>query len=55
MYHPLVEALAMTLVDIPITLLTTLPYGIILYFLIGLQSTAGQFLFVPPPLLCDAH
>ncbi|KAG5644207.1 hypothetical protein DXG03_008870 [Asterophora parasitica] len=44
MYHPFVEAAALTLVDIPITVFTTAIFGIILYFLIGLQRTAAQFL-----------
>ncbi|KAG6901006.1 hypothetical protein C0995_002576 [Termitomyces sp. Mi166 len=43
LYHPFIEALALTLVDIPITFVTTLLYAIILYFMIGLQRTAGQF------------
>jgi len=42
----MVEALAMTLVDIPITLCTILPFVIIVYFSVGLQRTAGQFLCV---------
>ena len=44
MYHPFIEAAAMTLVDIPITLATLTVYSIVLYFLVGLQATAGQFL-----------
>jgi ATP-binding cassette, subfamily G (WHITE), member 2, SNQ2 len=43
MYHPFIESLALTIVDIPLTLLTTLLYSITLYFLIQLQQTAGQF------------
>lgn len=43
-YYAFVEALAMTLVDIPITLITIIVFGIVLYFLTGLQRTAGQFL-----------
>jgi len=44
LYHPFVEAMALTLVDIPITLLTTFVFSIIIYFMVGLQTSAGQFL-----------
>ena len=44
MYHPFIEAAAMTLVDVPITFATLTVYSIVLYFLVGLQATAGQFL-----------
>jgi ABC-type multidrug transport system permease subunit len=44
MYHPFVEGLAMTLVDVPVTFATMVLYTIILYFLVKLQQTAGQFL-----------
>ncbi|KAF9650879.1 pleiotropic drug resistance ABC transporter [Thelephora ganbajun] len=43
MYHPFVEAFAMTLADIPITLVTLTIYCIVLYFVVGLQASAGQF------------
>ena len=46
MYHPLVEALALTLVDIPFTLATIILFTIITYFIVGLQVSAGQFLYV---------
>ncbi|KIY47177.1 hypothetical protein FISHEDRAFT_66171 [Fistulina hepatica ATCC 64428] len=42
-YHPFIESLALVLVDIPITLATTIVWGILLYFLAGLQKSAGQF------------
>ncbi|KAI4517501.1 ABC-2 type transporter-domain-containing protein [Schizophyllum commune] len=42
-YHPFIDALALFLVDIPVTFLTTTVWGIILYFLVGLQTSAGQF------------
>ncbi|KAF9479336.1 pleiotropic drug resistance ABC transporter [Pholiota conissans] len=42
-YHPFVEALALTLVDVPITFLTTTVFSIILYFMVGLQKSASQF------------
>ncbi|KAL5527915.1 hypothetical protein ACEPAG_6716 [Sanghuangporus baumii] len=43
MYHPFTEAMALTLVDIPITLITLIIFGVVLYFLTKLQRTAGQF------------
>ncbi|KAF9025650.1 pleiotropic drug resistance ABC transporter [Hymenopellis radicata] len=43
LYHPFIEALAMTAVDIPISLVTIIVFGIIVYFLVQLQQTAGQF------------
>ncbi|CCM03954.1 uncharacterized protein FIBRA_06107 [Fibroporia radiculosa] len=43
MYHPFVEALALTLVDIPITFVTMTVFTLILYFLAGLQESAHQF------------
>ncbi|KAK0203605.1 pleiotropic drug resistance ABC transporter [Desarmillaria ectypa] len=43
LYHPFIEAVALTLVDIPITFLTTTAFGILIYFIVGLQRTAGQF------------
>ena len=44
MYHPFVEGLAMTLVDVPVTFVTMVLYTVILYFLVKLQQTASQFL-----------
>lgn len=44
MYHPFTESFALTLVDVPITLLTLVIFAIILYFLVDLQRTAAQFL-----------
>ncbi|KAG6824294.1 hypothetical protein H0H93_002248, partial [Arthromyces matolae] len=35
--------LAMTIVDIPITFMTTMIFAILLYFIVGLQTSAGQF------------
>lgn len=46
MYHPFAEALALTIVDIPITFASVSSFSIILYFLVQLQQTAGQFLYV---------
>ncbi|KAF9449781.1 pleiotropic drug resistance ABC transporter [Macrolepiota fuliginosa MF-IS2] len=43
LYHPFIEALALTLVDIPITLVTLIIFSIILYFMVGLQQSADQF------------
>ena len=44
MYHPSIEYLSYTLVDIPITIVTLILFSIILYFLVKLQQSAGQFL-----------
>jgi ATP-binding cassette, subfamily G (WHITE), member 2, PDR len=44
MYHPFIEAAALTIVDIPITFITITVFCVILYFLVGLQSSASQFL-----------
>ena len=46
MYHPFIEAFAMTLADIPITLVTLTIYSVVLYFVVGLQASAGQFLYI---------
>ncbi|KAF9225036.1 hypothetical protein BS17DRAFT_731853 [Gyrodon lividus] len=43
MYHPFVEAIALTLVDSLVTFITIVLYSIVLYFLVGLQRTARQF------------
>lgn len=40
MYHPFVDILALTLVDIPITALTLSVFSIVLYFLVGFQLSA---------------
>jgi len=44
MYHPLIEAAAMTLVDIPITFVTIVFFTLIIYFFVGLQKSAEQYL-----------
>ncbi|KAJ3537090.1 hypothetical protein NMY22_g5742 [Coprinellus aureogranulatus] len=43
MYHPSIETLAHTLVDMPVTVALMTIFGIILYFMVGLQRSAGQF------------
>jgi len=48
LYHPFVEALALTLVDIPITFLTTVIFGVVIYFVVGLQRSAVS---TPPVIL----
>lgn len=47
MYHPFAESIALTIVDIPITLITLIVFSVVLYFLVQLQQTASQFLYVP--------
>jgi ATP-binding cassette subfamily G (WHITE) protein 2 (SNQ2) len=44
MYHPFIEGVALTIVDVPITFVTIMVFSIIVYFMVGLQDTAGQFL-----------
>ncbi|KIY44860.1 pleiotropic drug resistance ABC transporter [Fistulina hepatica ATCC 64428] len=41
-YHPFIDAVALVLVDIPITLITMVFWTAILYFLPGFQISAGQ-------------
>ncbi|KAJ7745683.1 pleiotropic drug resistance ABC transporter [Mycena metata] len=43
LYHPFIEAVALTLVDMPITFTTSAVFSILLYFMVGLQQTASQF------------
>lgn len=47
MYHPFVEALALTLVDIPITAMSLSIFSIVLYFVAGLQRSAVCTQFRP--------
>ncbi|KIY47285.1 pleiotropic drug resistance ABC transporter [Fistulina hepatica ATCC 64428] len=42
-YHPFIDSVSLSLVDLPITFVNTTIWGILLYFLVGLQQTAGQF------------
>jgi len=44
MYHPFIEAVALTLVDVPVSFTTSLVFGGLIYLLVGLQKSAGQFL-----------
>jgi len=44
MYYPFMESIALTLVDLLFALLTQAIFALILYFLAGLQRSAGQFL-----------
>ncbi|KAF5329467.1 hypothetical protein D9619_009293 [Psilocybe cf. subviscida] len=43
-YHPFVEALAFTLVDVPFTAATSILFSLIVYFMIGFQKSAEQYL-----------
>lgn len=45
LYHPFVEALAFTLVDLPITFIITVIFCVVLYFMVRLQQSAAQFLY----------
>ncbi|KAL1305766.1 hypothetical protein AAFC00_003937 [Neodothiora populina] len=42
-YHPATEAIAGVISDIPIKFTIAVAFNIILYFMVGLQRTAGQF------------
>ncbi|KAI5117931.1 hypothetical protein M0805_009439 [Coniferiporia weirii] len=44
MYRPFAEALALTIVDTPLTIVLHLVFATIVYFLAGMQRTAVQFL-----------
>jgi ATP-binding cassette, subfamily G (WHITE), member 2, SNQ2 len=46
LYHPFIEAVAMTLVDIPITGITLLIFATIVYEAVRFQQSASQFLYV---------
>jgi ATP-binding cassette subfamily G (WHITE) protein 2 (SNQ2) len=46
MYHSAIEAVALTVVDIPITFVISIIFGALIYFIVGLQASAGQFLYV---------
>ncbi|KAJ2369134.1 ATP-binding cassette transporter snq2, partial [Coemansia sp. RSA 2607] len=43
MYHPAALSLAQTIVDIPFVIVNIMAFSIILYFVTGLDRTAGQF------------
>ncbi|KAH7320724.1 ABC-2 type transporter [Stachybotrys elegans] len=42
-YHPFTEAMAGVLADIPIKFLTSIVFNVVLYFMAGLNATAGGF------------
>lgn len=46
LYHPFIEAVALTVVDIPLTFVSTVVFGGLIYLLVGLQKSAAQFLCV---------
>lgn len=46
MYHPFAEAIAFTIVDIPVTFTQAMLFSIVLYFIVQFQQSAGQFLWV---------
>lgn len=50
-YHPMVEALAMALADMPFTLGSIILSAIVVYFIVKLQQSAGQSLY---PFSCLA-
>ncbi|KAG9313753.1 P-loop containing nucleoside triphosphate hydrolase protein [Chiua virens] len=42
-YYPFIESLAHTIVDIPFSLICTVIVTLVLYFLVGLQQSLGQY------------
>jgi len=44
MYHPFIEAAALTIVDVPITFIMIMILSLILYSMVGLQASASLFL-----------
>lgn len=46
MYHPFAEAIAFTIVDIPVTFTQAMLFSVVLYFIVQFQQSAGQFLWV---------
>ncbi|KAK0494589.1 pleiotropic drug resistance ABC transporter [Armillaria luteobubalina] len=49
LYHPFVEAIASTLVDIPLTFVTSIVFGVVVYFMVKLQQSIFRstfFLFI---------
>ena len=44
LYHPFIEAVALTIVDLPVTFISNLVFGGLIYLLVGLQKSVGQFL-----------
>lgn len=44
MYRPSIDQVALTLVDLPITFLASLLFGVLLYEMAQLQQSAAQFL-----------
>jgi len=55
MYHPFIESAALTLVDVLFSFVTHAIFALILYFLVGLQRSADQFLYVFAFGLSPAH
>ena len=43
LYHPFIDALALTLVDVPISIVDVLVLSVILYFMAGLQRTPADY------------
>jgi ATP-binding cassette subfamily G (WHITE) protein 2 (SNQ2) len=44
MYYPFIESFAHTVVDISFTFIIQAVFAVMLFFLVGLQRTASQFL-----------
>lgn len=50
LYYPFIDGLAHTIVDVPITFISVALMSVTLYFLVGLQRSVEQFLYVPSRL-----
>ena len=44
LYHPFIDGLALTLVDLPATFVMYGVVGVVLYFMVGLQRSAVSYL-----------
>jgi ATP-binding cassette subfamily G (WHITE) protein 2 (SNQ2) len=44
LYHPFVDAIALTISDLPMTIISTAVFTVTIYFIVGLQRTVEQFL-----------
>ncbi len=51
LYHPFVEAIASTLVDIPLTFVTSIVFGVVVYFMVKLQQSVVCFFRILSVLL----
>jgi ABC-type multidrug transport system permease subunit len=55
LYHPFMEAVALTLVDVPITFVISVVFSVILYFMVGLQQSTVSNSPSQLPSFNDTH